>query len=51
MASHRVLPSFLGNVSYRFCTPVAASVIVGVLIIALAWVYLLASAPRPAHRR
>jgi amino acid transporter len=36
MASHRVLPSFLGNVSYWFSAPVAASVIVGVLIIVLA---------------
>jgi amino acid transporter len=48
MASHRVLPSFLGNVSYRYSTPVAASVIVGVLIIALAWVYLLATSVQNA---
>jgi amino acid transporter len=41
MASYRALPSFLGNVNRRFATPVAASVIVGFLIIALAWVYLL----------
>jgi amino acid transporter len=48
MASHRVLPSFLGNVSYRFSTPVAASVIVGVLIIVLAWVYLLTTSVQNA---
>jgi amino acid transporter len=41
MASYRTLPEFLGNVSRRFSTPVAASVIVGVLIIGLSWVYLL----------
>jgi amino acid transporter len=41
MASYRTLPSFLGNVNRRFATPVAASVIVGFLIIALTWVYLL----------
>jgi amino acid transporter len=41
MASYRVLPAFLGNVSRRFSTPVAASVVVGVLMLALAVVYLL----------
>jgi amino acid transporter len=41
MASYRVLPEFLANVSRRFSTPVAASVVVGVLIVALTWVYLL----------
>jgi amino acid transporter len=41
MASYRVLPEFLGNVSRRFATPVAASILVGFLIVALAWVYLL----------
>jgi amino acid transporter len=44
MASYRALPGFLSNVSRRFSTPVAASLIVGVLLIALTWVYLLASA-------
>jgi amino acid transporter len=43
MASYRALPGFLSNVSRRFSTPVAASLIVGVLLIALTWVYLLAS--------
>jgi amino acid transporter len=41
MASYRVLPQSLANVSRRFSTPVAASVLVGLLIIALTWVYLL----------
>jgi amino acid transporter len=41
MANYRALPGFLSNVSQRYSTPVWASVIVGVLIIALTWVYLL----------
>ncbi len=41
MASYRTLPEFLANVSRRFSTPVAASIIVGVLLIGLTWVYLL----------
>ncbi len=41
MASYRALPEFLANVSRRFHTPVAASIIVGILLIALTWVYLL----------
>jgi amino acid transporter len=43
MASWRVLPPFLGNVSRRFSTPVPASVAVWALIIAVIWVYLLAT--------
>ena len=41
MASHRVLPPVLGNVSLRFATPVVASVVVGVILIVVTWVYLL----------
>jgi amino acid transporter len=41
MASYRALPEFLANVSRRFATPVAASVIVGLVIVGLTWVYLL----------
>jgi amino acid transporter len=48
MASYRVLPEFLGNVSRRFSTPVAASIIVGLLIIALSWVYLLTTSVQNA---
>jgi amino acid transporter len=43
MASHRVLPTFLGNVSRRFSTPVWASLVVGFLLTAILWAYLLAS--------
>jgi amino acid transporter len=48
MASYRALPEFLSNVSRRFSTPVAASVIVGILLIALTWVYLLATSVQNA---
>ena len=43
MAAQQVFPSFLGNVSPRFSTPVAATVISGVILIVLAWLYLLSS--------
>ena len=43
MASYRALPEFLANVSRRFATPVAASVIVGLLIVVLSTVYFLAT--------
>ena len=43
MASRRVLPPFLGNVSGRFATPVAASLLVGALITGPTIVYLLAT--------
>jgi amino acid transporter len=48
MASYRVLPGFLSNVSRRYRTPVAASIAVGVLLIALTWVYLLATSAQNA---
>jgi amino acid transporter len=48
MASYRTLPEFLSNVSRRFSTPVAASIIVGVLIIGLTWVYLLTTSVQNA---
>ena len=40
MARRRVLPQFLGTVSGRFATPVAASVIVGFLLIGITWLCL-----------
>ena len=43
MASHRVLPPFLGNVNRRFSTPLAASLLVGLTLIGLTWVYLLST--------
>ncbi|HXW47225.1 MAG TPA: APC family permease [Streptosporangiaceae bacterium] len=48
MASYRVLPEFLANVSRRFYTPVWASILVGFLIIALTWVYLLTTSVQSA---
>jgi amino acid transporter len=41
MAIHRVLPPVLGNVSRRFATPAIASIVVGLILIAVTWVYLL----------
>jgi amino acid transporter len=48
MASYRTLPDFLASVSRRFATPVAASIVVGVLLIGLTWVYLLANSVQDA---
>jgi amino acid transporter len=48
MASYRALPASLSTISRRFATPVAASVVVGVLIIALTWVYLLTTSVQGA---
>jgi len=48
MASYRALPEFLANVSRRYRTPAAASIIVGVLLIAITWVYLLATSVQNA---
>ena len=48
MANYRALPGFLGNVSQRFSSPIAASVVVGVLLIALTWAYLLATSVQEA---
>src|SRR5271157_6273326 len=35
MASHRVLPTILGNVSTRFSTPAIASIVVGAVLVAI----------------
>ncbi len=43
MASYRALPEILGVVSRRFATPVPASILVGLLIAGITWVYLLLS--------
>ena len=49
MASYRALPEFLANVSRRFATPVAASVVVGLLHRSRStWVYLLATSVQNA---
>ena len=48
MASYRTLPEFLSNISSRFRTPVPASLLFGLLVVALAWVYLLATSVQNA---
>ena len=48
MASHRVLPSVLGRVSPRYHTPVGATILVGVALIAITWIYLLAGSVQSA---
>jgi amino acid transporter len=48
MASYRVLPQFLANVSRRFASPVSASIIVGLLIIGLSSIYFLATSVKNA---
>jgi amino acid transporter len=48
MASYRTLPGFLATVSRRFATPVAASIIVGLLLIVLTVVYMLANSVQGA---
>ena len=48
MASYRALPGFLAGVSRRYSTPVASSVVVGVLIAAISAVYLLATSVQSA---
>jgi amino acid transporter len=48
MATERVLPAALGTVNRRFSTPVAATVVVGVFVIAITWVYLLATSVQNA---
>ncbi len=48
MASYGALPGFLGNVSRRFKTPVAASMVMALLLIVLTWVYLLATSLQTA---
>lgn len=41
MARRRVLPPFLSRVRSRFSTPAIATIIIGVILIAATWVYLL----------
>ncbi|HEX3751104.1 MAG TPA: APC family permease [Streptosporangiaceae bacterium] len=48
MASRRTLPVFLSNVSPRFRTPTAASIVTGVVLIALGWIYLIATSVQNA---
>ncbi|HEY2239200.1 MAG TPA: APC family permease, partial [Streptosporangiaceae bacterium] len=48
MAKRRVLPPVLGRISPRTSTPVVASVVVGVLVVILTWIYLLATSVQNA---
>jgi amino acid transporter len=48
MASYRTLPQALANIWPRFSTPAPASILVGFLLIALTWVYLLANSVQNA---
>jgi amino acid transporter len=43
-----VLPEFLGNVSPRFSTPIAASIVSGLFILVVTWIYLLANSVKAA---
>jgi amino acid transporter len=48
MASYRVLPEFFANVPRRFSTPAIASIVFGLVVVALAWIYLLATSVQNA---
>ncbi len=48
MAGQRVLPPVLGAVSRRFATPIWASVVVGLFVVAITWVYLLVTSVQNA---
>ncbi|HEY2279403.1 MAG TPA: APC family permease [Streptosporangiaceae bacterium] len=48
MAKRRVLPPSLGRISRRFSTPAIASIVVGLLVVILTWIYLLATSVRNA---
>jgi amino acid transporter len=48
MANRQVLPAFLGSVSPRFSTPVAATVVAGLVLIVLTWVNLLTTSVQNA---
>src|SRR5579862_2194833 len=43
MASHRVLPPVLGNVSRRYSTPAIGTIVIAVILIAATWAYLLST--------
>ncbi len=48
MARERVLPAVLTQVSERFSTPVVASVLVGLVVLAISWSYLLTTSVQGA---
>jgi len=43
MATYRVLPPILGQIHRRFSTPAIGSIILGIILIAATWAYLLSS--------
>jgi amino acid transporter len=43
MARRRVLPPFLSAIHSRFSTPAVATLIIGAILVAATWVYLLSS--------
>ena len=43
MATYRVLPPILGQIDRRFATPAIGSIILGIILIAATWAYLLSS--------
>ena len=43
MASYRAMPPALGNISRRYSTPAISSILVGLIFVAIIWVYLLSS--------
>jgi amino acid transporter len=43
MATYRVLPPILGQINRRFSTPAIGSIIIGTILIAATWAYLLSS--------
>lgn len=43
MAGYRVLPTVMGRVNRRFATPMIASIIMGVTLIVVTWIYLLST--------
>jgi amino acid transporter len=48
MAGYRTLPEFLASVNPRFSTPAAASILTGLLLIGLGWLYLAATSVQSA---
>ena len=48
MANRRVLPPSLGLINRRFSTPAVASIVVGLLVVILTWIYLLATSVQNA---
>jgi amino acid transporter len=48
MAGHRALPEFLGSVSRKYATPATSTIVFGLIVIALTWVYLLATSVQNA---